>query len=61
MDVLRDRDGRIYVVDANNTPAGPPNGMTAEQRLHAARILTAALRDMLDDWVAQAGRAEVHA
>ncbi len=27
-DVLRDRtDGRIYVVDAANTPAGPPNGL----------------------------------
>jgi hypothetical protein len=26
MDILRDRaDGRIYIVDANNTPFGPPN------------------------------------
>jgi len=26
-DVLRDKDGRIYVVDINNTPNGPPNGL----------------------------------
>lgn len=26
-DVLRDRDGRLYVVDANSTPSGPPNGL----------------------------------
>jgi hypothetical protein len=26
-DVLRDKDKRIYVVDVNNTPAGPPNGL----------------------------------
>jgi len=26
-DVLRDKDGRIYVVDVNNTPWGPPNGL----------------------------------
>ncbi len=27
LDVLRDKDGRIYVVDVNNTPHGPPNGL----------------------------------
>lgn len=27
LDVLRDKDGRIYVVDVNNTPYGPPNGL----------------------------------
>jgi len=27
VDVLRDKDGRIYVVDVNNTPHGPPNGL----------------------------------
>jgi hypothetical protein len=26
-DILRDKDGRIYVVDVNNTPWGPPNGL----------------------------------
>jgi hypothetical protein len=31
-DVLRDRkDGRIYVVDINNTPHGPPNGLPESQ------------------------------
>ena len=27
-DVLRDKDRRIYVVDANNTPYGPPNELS---------------------------------
>lgn len=27
LDVLRDTDGRIYIVDANNTPAGPQPGV----------------------------------
>ena len=32
LDVLRDRlDGRIYVVDVNNTPDGPPNHLPAVQ------------------------------
>ncbi len=33
LDVLRDRsDGRIYVVDANKTPVGPPPALAAHQR-----------------------------
>ena len=32
LDILRDNnDGRIYIVDANNTPSGPPNGLTDVQ------------------------------
>lgn len=32
LDVLRDRqDGRIYIVDVNNTPWGPPNGLPAQE------------------------------
>lgn len=27
LDVLRDRDGCIFIVDANSTPFGPPNGL----------------------------------
>jgi len=36
LDVLRDRqDGRIYVVDVNPTPWGPPRGMCADDRKSA--------------------------
>ncbi|MGQ9610172.1 MAG: hypothetical protein ACUVWN_12795 [bacterium] len=32
LDVLRDRDdGRIYIVDANNTPSGPPSPISEEE------------------------------
>lgn len=32
LDILRDRDdGRIYIVDVNNTPAGPPNHIPKEE------------------------------
>ncbi len=38
-DVLRDTDGRIYVVDANNTPWGPPNGLPlTDSRIALARL-----------------------
>jgi len=50
LDVLRDRDGRIYIVDANNTPAGPPNGLTPEQRVEATSLLAGALDAFLDEW-----------
>ena len=40
MDVLRDAaDGRIYVVDANKTPFGPPGAITPEESKQAFRIL----------------------
>jgi hypothetical protein len=43
MDVLRDTEsGRIYVVDVNNTPAGPPNALPAEEAIVAVRIMTGA-------------------
>ncbi|GAB4379332.1 MAG: hypothetical protein Kow0075_09840 [Salibacteraceae bacterium] len=40
MDVLRDKtDGRIYVVDVNNTPQGPPKNLTKSQKKAAIRRL----------------------
>ena len=40
LDVLRDRgDGRIYVVDANDTPSGPARGFRPEQSAAALRAL----------------------
>lgn len=36
MDVVRDhQDQRIYVLDLNKTPLGPPNGLSAQDRLRA--------------------------
>jgi len=40
LDVLRDRNsGKIYVVDANNTPTGPPNGLSEQDSARALHIL----------------------
>lgn len=43
VDVLRDKgDGRIYIVDANNTPSGPPSPISSDESkvavLRLARI-----------------------
>lgn len=43
LDVLRDQDtGEIWIVDANNTPAGPPNGLPVAERNLAAREIAIA-------------------
>jgi len=43
LDVLRDQDtGEIWIVDANNTPAGPPNGLPIAERHLAAREISIA-------------------
>lgn len=41
LDVLRDNDdGRIYIVDVNNTPCGPPNHLAKADSKHAVNILS---------------------
>lgn len=46
LDVLRDKsDGRIYVVDANRTPAGPPNHIRWSDYFPAVRLIAATLRE----------------
>jgi hypothetical protein len=41
LDVLRDGDdGNIYIVDVNNTPCGPPNGLGKAESARAIRILS---------------------
>ena len=46
LDVLRDRDsGRIYIVDANNTPYGPPNRLAPRESHLALRVLTDAFME----------------
>jgi hypothetical protein len=49
LDVLRDRDdGRIYVVDVNNTPSGPQRGFSSEQQRQAASVLASAYRRLVE-------------
>ena len=43
LDVIRDRkSGRIYIIDANNTPAGPPKALSDDNRISALRIMALA-------------------
>lgn len=46
LDVLRDRiDGRIYIVDANNTPSGPPSPISDEEAKVAVVRLSKAFEE----------------
>ncbi len=47
LDVLRDADGRIYVVDLNKTDAGPIIALRLAEQLAGTRCLARALRDMI--------------
>ncbi len=41
LDVLRDVDnGKIYIVDVNNTPCGPPNHLAKAESARAIQILS---------------------
>lgn len=49
LDVLRDRiDGRIYVVDAANTPGGPPFNTPPDARARALHRLGWAFRELIE-------------
>jgi hypothetical protein len=40
LDILRDRNThRLYIIDANNTPMGPPKGLTREEVATTFRLL----------------------
>ena len=46
IDVLRDKnDGRIYIVDANSTPAGPPSFLAAQDGRNAVLLLAQSFQD----------------
>jgi hypothetical protein len=48
LDVLRDREsGRIYVLDANRTPYGPPRKLAAAEADRAARWMADAFAELL--------------
>ena len=48
LDILRDRDGRIYVVDLNKTDAGPIIALPLREQLAGVAILSRALRAMIE-------------
>ncbi len=46
LDILRDNnDGKIYIVDVNNTPQGPPRKMACRDEKHAIRALSQAFKN----------------
>ncbi len=47
-DVLRDKDQRIYVVDVNHTPHGPPNGLPERESKIALERLAKSFDRLLD-------------
>lgn len=42
IDILRDKDGRIYIVDVNKTTFGPPNHLPMPKRLEAIELIAQA-------------------
>ena len=48
LDILRDRDDRIYVVDVNKTDAGPITALSLREKLLGIAILAKSLRSMID-------------
>jgi len=56
-DVLRDKDHRIYVVDVNNTPLGPPNGLPERESRTALERLAKSFDQFLEEWIHERGPA----
>jgi hypothetical protein len=51
LDILRDNgDGRIYIIDANSTPWGPPNGLTFDQRRAALFRLAETFQNLIAEY-----------
>jgi glutathione synthase/RimK-type ligase-like ATP-grasp enzyme len=48
-DVLRHSDGRIFIIDVNKTPYGPPAGL-AESDIAVAKLSEAFQRLVTSDW-----------
>lgn len=47
LDILRDRDGRIYIVDVNKTDAGPIIALPMREKLRSTAVLARALERMM--------------
>ncbi|RYF95583.1 MAG: hypothetical protein EON95_00795 [Caulobacteraceae bacterium] len=48
LDILRDKDGRIYVVDVNKTDMGPPIALPLKDKLRATSLLAAAFLTLIN-------------
>ena len=48
LDILRDKDGRIYIVDVNSSPWGPPNGLPVADQKMAVKILTKSFEELIE-------------
>jgi hypothetical protein len=44
VDVLRDKDGSLHIVDANKTDMGPPIGLNLPDKIVATQMLAKAFR-----------------
>ncbi len=50
LDVLRDSsDGKIYIVDANNTPQGPPKNLPEKDKKKSVELLSASFKNEFID------------
>lgn len=47
-DVLRDTDGKIYVVDVNSNPGGPPVKMSHQQKVESGKLLVPLFKKMIE-------------
>ncbi|MBI1405793.1 MAG: hypothetical protein GC145_06670 [Caulobacter sp.] len=48
LDILRDKDGRLYVVDVNKTDMGPPITLPLRDKLSATRLLATAFLSLIN-------------
>lgn len=61
LDILRDNaDGKIYIVDTNNTPFGPFHGVSLEQQKIVLPILTRHFEKLVDHFL-EVGQKEIEA
>lgn len=44
LDILRHTDGRIFIIDVNKTPYGPPVGLSEEENKKAVSMLTTSFK-----------------
>lgn len=47
-DVLRDADRKIYVVDVNSNPGGPPRKMSHSQKITSEKLLVPSFKEMIE-------------
>ncbi len=59
LDILRDNaDGRLYIVDANNTPFGPHHGFTLKQQQAVLPILARNLKTLVTSFLSKNAAAD---